>query len=167
MKSLALLWFILCFGLLIATALIDHQQLPERVASHFGGDGLPNGWMSKSAFTWFTIVSGLGLSTFIIGIMYSIRFFPARFLNIPNSDYWRAPNNFPIACDFLFVSSLWFGGACLIWHTLLSHLTVVANQTSPPRLDSSKGVVLAILLLVCSLGWIITILIRFFVTGKK
>ena len=167
MKPLATIFLILCAVLLVGVAIADHQQLPGRIASHFDGNGTPDGWTSRASFTWSMIAVGLGIPAFVIGIMYSIRFFPAKFLNVPNPTYWRDPKNYKKACDFLFVSSLWFGSAFLIWQIFFSHMIVAANQISPPHLDSGKAILFTIPLLVFTFGWIIVLVMRFFRTDNE
>jgi uncharacterized membrane protein len=161
MKTLAAFSLFLCAALLIGIAVIDYPQLPERMASHFDANGTPNGWMSRSSFTWSMIAIGLGIPAFVIGMMYSIRFFPAKFLNVPNRTYWQDPKNHGKACDFLFASSWWFGIAFLIWHVFFSRMVAEANQVSPPRLDSGTVFLLTIPLLVFTFGWVIVLLVHF------
>ncbi len=167
MKLFAAILLILCAALLVGVAIADHQQLPDRIASHFDGGGKPNGWMSRSSFTWSMITVGVGIPAFVIGIMYSIRFFPAKFLNVPNPAYWRDPKNYRKACDFLFTSSLWFGSAFLIWQVFFSHMIVAANQIAPPHLDSGKVILLTIPLLVFTFGWVIVLVMRFLKTDNE
>lgn len=161
MKILAITLLVLSAALLVGVAIADSQQLPERMASHFDGNGTPNGWMSRSSFALSMVAIGLGIPAFVIGITYSIRLLPAKFLNVPNPTYWRDPKNHRRACDFLFTSSLWFGIAFLIWQVFFSRMIVGANQISPPRLDSGKTVLLTIPLLVFTFGWVIVLLLRF------
>lgn len=161
MKHLATITLIVCGVLLIGIALADHQQLPEKIASHFNGKGVPNGWASRSSFTLSMIAIGLGVPAFTIGIMYSIRFFPAKFLNVPNPTYWRDPENYRKACDFLFKSSLWFSCAFIIWQIFFSHMIVEANRVVPPHLDGGKVILLTIPLLIFTFFWVIALLLRF------
>lgn len=68
-----------------------YPQLPERIASHFNASGEADGWMSKSAF----IVFETGLLTFILGVFFCVSYFmpklPNGLINLPNKDYWLAP----------------------------------------------------------------------------
>lgn len=164
MKLFSTVVFVICALFLVGTAMHVYQQLPERIASHFDGSGSPNGWMNKSSFTSSMLAVGLGIPALVIVIMYSIRFLPARFLNVPNPDHWRDPNNYRKACDFLFVSSLWFGSAYMIWHAFLSRMVVAANQSSPPHLDSVKAMLVTGLLLVFMFVWVLVLLLRFLKT---
>jgi uncharacterized membrane protein len=164
MRLTATILFVLCAALLLRVALTDQQMLPDRMASHFDANGVPNGWSSKSSFTWNTLALGMGIPAFVIGIMYSIRFAPPKFLNVPNPTYWREPQNFRKACDCLFTSSLWFGSAFLVWQAFFSHTIAKANQLSPPHLDSGKVFLLTLPLLVFTFGWVIALLLRFLKT---
>ncbi len=160
-ETFAAIAFLVCVAILVGVAITDHQHLPEKIASHFNGRGEPNGWISRSSFTWSMLAVGIGIPSLVIGIMYLIRFFPAKYLNVPNPTYWRDPANYRKACDFLFISSLWFGSAFLLWQTLFSHSIVAANQVSPPHLDSAKAVLMTVPLLACTLSWVIVIILRF------
>lgn len=45
--------YVLCAGLMVllaVQALYYYPQLPERMASHFGADGRPNGWTTREGF---------------------------------------------------------------------------------------------------------------------
>ncbi|HEY3818034.1 MAG TPA: DUF1648 domain-containing protein [Polyangiaceae bacterium] len=78
----------------IAAILHEHawvNRLPERVATHFGADGVPNGWMSRddATTTYLALVIGLNLLFFLIAL--SLGALPSSMVNIPNRDYWLAP----------------------------------------------------------------------------
>ncbi len=153
-----------CVSILVAGAINNHQQLPDKIASHFKGSGVANGWTSRSSFTISMLAVGLGVPAFVIGIMYSIRFFPAKFLNVPNPSCWRDPKNYRKACDFLFVSSFWFGSAFLLWQAYFSRTIVEANLVSPPHLDSARAVVLTVPLLIFTFAWAVVLIARFLKT---
>jgi hypothetical protein len=77
----------------IAGAHIWHYypMLPEKMATHFGVDGQPNGWMSKDQFAFFYIgflivVSGAFAVTGALATKL-----PDRMFRIPNKSYWFAP----------------------------------------------------------------------------
>ena len=135
MKSLATIVLVLCAVLMVGVSIADHQRLPDRMASHFDGKGVPDGWSDKAAFTRFRISLGLGIPAVVIGIIYSIRFLPSKFLIFPNPSYWRRPKNYRKACEFLFVSSLWFGSATIIW----AHILFSTGGGSQPDFTAASG----------------------------
>lgn len=164
MKRLAIISGIVSAVLLIGMAFVYYQQLPEKIASHFNGRGKADGWMSRESFSLTMVAIGLGIPAFVIAMMYAIRFLPANFLNVPNPNYWRDPQNYPKACDFLFTSSLWFGCAFMIWQIFFSLMIVAANQISPPHLDNGRVILLTLPLLGFTFGWIVTLILRFLKT---
>lgn len=66
-------------------------RLPERVGSHFGPSGTADGWMSKGAFFGFHI----GVVAFILLVFFGmgslLKHTPDDLVNLPNKDYWLAP----------------------------------------------------------------------------
>ena len=69
-------------AVLIAFGVWGYRHLPERVPTHFGLDGQPDGWGGRSVFLWFPLV---GLATLLIttaATHYSLR--NPRLVNIPN-----------------------------------------------------------------------------------
>ena len=78
---------------LIALALLQavfyYPQLPDTIATHFAGNGEPNGWSSKSTFFLLMI----GIMVFIgISLGPSVLWlWQPGLVNLPNRDYWLAP----------------------------------------------------------------------------
>ena len=66
-------------------------RLPDRLATHFGNNGRPNGWMDRDTFRWFYWIMVLGVPIFFAGITALIRVLPPSLVNIPNREYWLAP----------------------------------------------------------------------------
>ena len=164
MTSVAIL--LACALVLAGAAMLDHRQLPETIATHFDGNGKADGWTARASFTGFSLAMGFGVPAFVIGLMYAVRFFPAKCLNVPNPGYWRSPENYRRACDFLFLSSLWFGSAFMLWQMLFSRLIVEANRASPPHLDGGKVVLLTVPLLAFIFGWAVVVILRFWKTDS-
>ncbi len=67
------------------------SRLPDRVATHFGADGQPNGWMSNTGSFGFQVVllAGMG-AVFTLVVPALVRSAPTL-VNLPNRDYWLAP----------------------------------------------------------------------------
>ena len=66
-------------------------QLPERVATHFGVDGQPNDWMSRTDSTMLLAGLQIGVPSFLLVMNTISSRFPESMLNIPNKDYWLSP----------------------------------------------------------------------------
>lgn len=164
MKRLAIISGIVCAVLLISMDFVYYQQLPEKLASHFNGSGKADGWMSRGSFSLYMMAIGLGVPAFVIAMMYAIRFLPAKFLNVPNPTYWRDPQHYPKACEFMFTSSLWFGCAFMIWQIAFSQTIVAANQISPPHLDNGRVILLTLPLMGFTFGWMVFLILRFLKT---
>ncbi len=161
MKPAALLAAIACAILLIAVSIHDHHQLPDRIASHFDATGTVNGWMDKTAFTTSMLAVGLAIPALLVATMFAIRYFPAKYLNLPHPDYWRQPAHFRKACSYLLTASLWYAAGFLLWQTIFTHQIVAANLATPPHLDGRGALLLTIPLLALTLGWILALILRF------
>ena len=102
------LWTFLATTLLfVASVAVSVNVLPAQVAIHFDAAGDPDDWISRTTHITGFIALGLGLSAFMLGIAYLIRFFPPSTLNVPRQAYWRAPENYPRACAFFFHHTFW------------------------------------------------------------
>ena len=141
-------------------------SLPARVATHFNAAGHANGWMTRSQHVTFMLLFGLGISLFVIGICYCIRFFPASSLNVPNSAYWRSPEHYPEACAFLFRHSFWLGASELVWFGLLNASLVQANQLTPPLLAMRTAGALGGGFVAATAAWAVSMIWYFARTGK-
>lgn len=133
-KLPVLVWAACLVGCFLSIRWLD-ATLPERVVRHFGPGGHADGWTTRSAHTVSFIVISLFFSSFVIGIVYVMRFLPPDVLNVPNAKYWRAPEHFREACEFLSLQAFWIGALSAVWCALFNYLVVRANRLSPPVLD--------------------------------
>jgi hypothetical protein len=119
------------FGCLFATL----GKLPDTVASHFDAAGRANGWMARGSYLEFTIGMAIGLPVFMAGItLLSVRM--GRGLNIPNRDYWLAPERrqATLATATQFVIAL---AAIVVLLVACVHLLVVSANAdaAQPRMN--------------------------------
>src|SRR2546423_1804970 len=102
--------------LFVAAAAIDYalylRLMPDRVATHFSGAGLPNGWMSRRQLALFDVGLLGFLLLLLIGLGLLGRFLPPTLINVPHRDYWFAPERRRESADRLFRHVLWL--CCLL-----------------------------------------------------
>lgn len=135
--------------------------LPERVATHFGGGGRPNGWMSRSSHLLFLGAIGVGLPLLFAGIARLIKLSPTRFLNIPHREYWLSPERRSETCAYVSRQLLWLACLMVVFFTGIQYLTIQANRMSPVRLPMELFLPL-VGAFVLSLGaWVIALIWRF------
>jgi serine/threonine-protein kinase len=132
-KLLTLVFVALLFagaGFVISTT----APLPERVASHFGAGGHANGYMTRDGYRSFMLFFTVGFPLFIVLAIAGLPRLMPQYTNLPNREYWLAPERRTQAFDFLTTHALWLG--CLIEVFICSvHWSVIqANTHHPPQL---------------------------------
>lgn len=153
--------FVLATTVLITSVIVGARFLPEHIATHFDASGNADGWMSREAHVTAFLSLGLGVSAFVLGLVYSIRFFPAATLNVPHAEDWRQPAHHARACDYLFRHTLWLATLQCLLFTALHVSIVFANTTTPPSLPTRTLGLSVGLFLTGLCAWIF-LLIRFF-----
>ena len=74
-----------------AQTIYYYPRLPAVVAQHFGAQGNPNGWAPREFFfglSWFILLLLSGLLMFTPRLLSRM---PVSMINLPNKDYWLAP----------------------------------------------------------------------------
>ena len=167
--SLPLIVTGVCMAAYVATTLWFARGLPAHLATHFDTTGRANGWMTNEQTVRFELTMGVGSQLFIILVFGLIRFIPARFVNMPNKEYWQKPENFPLACNVLTRHGLWLSCMLMLWMILLNYQVAEANRAMPPHLDTSGFVVAMATFAVLLIVWFVSIWRQFRVpvTAKK
>lgn len=157
-RILILLGLYVCFvGYVFATT----SQLPERVATHFDSSGQPNGWMTRSGHLLFTLGFGFVFPLFVVAICSLFRFMPDDLFNLPDRDYWLAPERRAATCAYFRDQSLWFACMAVVFVTGIHHLILRANSQTPPVLSMPLLLGLAGCFLAGVAVWAITLLRHF------
>jgi uncharacterized membrane protein len=120
----------------ISQCLHDFPLLPDRLASHFGPSGMPNGWMTKPQFFITYAVVLVPALVVEFWLSRSIANKPDAKLRLPNKEYWLAPER--RAETFLYFESFfaWYGCAFLLVEVFAMGLAMRANFDSPPQLPT-------------------------------
>jgi hypothetical protein len=139
---------------------LSADELPDRVASHFNGAGQADGWMTRESYLAGMAAVVLGVTAFIVGAFYVTRFLSPSAINLPQRDYWLAPERRQETFSFLFRAGLWLATLNATLMLSLHWLLVAANKVQPPRLSSQVWWLLAAFLLAISV-WSYLLIQRF------
>ena len=120
----------------IAQCVHDFPLLPDRLASHFGASGIPNGWMTKSQFFITFAIVLLPALAVEFWVSHRIAKNPDARLKLPNKEYWLAPER--RAETFAYFDSFfaWYGCAFLFVEVFAMGLAMRANFDTPPQLPT-------------------------------
>lgn len=135
-----------------------YPELPGVVASHFDGRGRPNGWQTKQSF--FTVFAGVTVLcvVFGFGLASLIGAMPMRLINLPNKQYWLAPEHREETLEWLKAYFGWF--ACGLYVLMIVVYDYAAQSNLHP--DHPPGVSRLIYTLVGFLAFVIVWLVRMF-----
>jgi uncharacterized membrane protein len=156
----AIILSLLCLGFLGFLAW-STPQLPERVATHFGLNGTPNGWMTRSSAIVFMGGFGLGLPLFMVVLSWAARFLPVSTFNIPNREYWLAPERRDATYAFFSRYLLWLACLVVCFMAGLHWLTIQANNSNPVRMPNDLFLTILGGFLVGMAVWIVNFLRHF------
>jgi uncharacterized membrane protein len=124
----------------IAQCVHDFPLLPDRLASHFGASGMPNGWMTKQQFFITYAVMVLPALFVEFWVSRGIAKKPDAKFRLPNKEYWLAPGR--RAETFAYFDSFfaWYGCALLFVEAFAMGLAMRANFDARPQLPTGPMV---------------------------
>lgn len=113
-----------------------YPQMPVRVASHFAADGSPNGWMPRESFLLLTFI--ICASSAIVAFLapWQIASRSDARINLPNKDYWLAPERRETTMTYIASTMGWFGCGLLFVLISASFLALRANLAPLHRFNS-------------------------------
>lgn len=156
---------LLFLGFLLAgfVAFVAHssKQLPNRVATHFNLHGKADGWMSRAQHVKFTLGVGVGTPLLVVGVFALVGKMKGWGLNLPNKDYWLAPEREQATFAYLQSHGFWLASLMVVFHAGLFQSVLLANAQRPAHLASSHLVWLTSVFLLLLAVWIIALLRRF------
>lgn len=148
----------------IVQCVSEFPLLPDRVASHFGLSGMPNGWMTKSQF--FTVYAVMLLPALAVEFWVARRIAktPGARINLPNKEFWLAHERREETFAYFESFFAWYGCALLLLLVYVMGLAMRANLDSSPRLPTGPTVMAITAFLAFNVGAVIAVYRRFSTT---
>jgi hypothetical protein len=142
-----------------AFVLATTPALPPTVATHFGGGGLADGWMTREGYRLFMLFFIVVLPLLIVAAVGWLPRVRPSWVNIPNRDYWLAPERQAETTGYLLGHACWLGVLMEALIAGIHYVLLAANAQSPPRLSTPLFVGLLVGFLI-GLGFWIAALYR-------
>ncbi len=155
----------LLFALLVACGVafvwFTSLRLPDTVASHFGGAGLADGFMSHAFYVYFMLAFVVGLPVLLVFLASLAIAGPRSRIRVPNGDYWLAQERRAETVAFLRLGVLWFGVMLVLFICYAHWLVVLANEANPARLSESWFIGGLLVFVAAMLVWLWVVLAHF------
>jgi uncharacterized membrane protein len=137
------------------------QNLPEVVASHFSASGVANGWMPRDTH----VLLAQGLFVFLTAVFcfmgWIMARIPAKWVNLPNKDYWFAAEREADTRRHLSGWGYGFGAVVNLFLIFAFHLVYRANLSSPVAFDSAAMTAGLVAFVAAAIGSTIVLLLRY------
>jgi uncharacterized membrane protein len=156
-----LIAFLLLLFLAVAYILFTADSLPARVASHFVADGSANGYMPRSGYLTLMLALIVCLPLLLVLLQGVLRFIPQRFLNLPNREYWLAPERRAATLAFIQNHGVYVGILLVVFLGFVHGLVVLANNQQPPHFSVRLFTAGLLLYFLAMLVWMAAFFIHF------
>jgi uncharacterized membrane protein len=139
---------------------ISGQQLPETMASHFDATGNANGFMARDTYLNFITLIAVGAPLLIV-IVQTLVLNSASSINIPNRDYWLAPERRDDTLAYLNKQGMRFGILLAAFLSYVHWIVVKGNAVQPPQLSNGLFIPALMVFFVATGVWISTFYFHF------
>jgi hypothetical protein len=153
-RGVASIWLLLFAAAAAAFIWVTSRQLPPLVASHFGAGGIANGFILHRRYVFAALFVCVAPALAIVFPVTLALRNPSARINLPNGDYWLAPERRAETVAFIRTQMMRFGTALLVFFCYVHWLVVKANESSPPRLAGASFVSAVAVFLGFLLVWI-------------
>jgi uncharacterized membrane protein len=158
-RSLVILICLIVFS--VTFVIYTSYYLPDNVATHFNFNNNPDGWMTRNSYVLLILTLLISVPTIIsFGISALSQKYP-HLVNIPNRDYWLAPQRLDESLAFLALHGQRLGRLIIVLTTGLHYVVLVANRTEPPMLPQSWFVAILLGFIFALAMWVIALYRRF------
>jgi len=161
-SSHALSWAAFAAMLLFAAGfvIVTSSGLPARVAVHFDAAGQATSYMTVGRYRMAVLAFAVAFPGLLVAGLKSA-YSRAKTFNLPNRDYWLAPQRIADTRSFLVAHGVWFGTLLAGLMCFMHRLLLEANRQIPPTLSNQAFFVGLLAFTVCMAVWLGAMLLRF------
>ena len=162
-RGLALAVFSVLFAACVFHAIYYYPKLPDKVPSNSSLDGTVHSWTEKTAFIGIYMATVVGMSVIFIGTGYATRFMSPAKINLPNKDYWLAPERKEETFECMFRRMIWLASGTLVFVMHIFHgcFEAALRSTGPSEDHAFRLVAMFVFYLSVMTGWIVAYYWRF------
>jgi hypothetical protein len=140
---------------------LSSRGLPPLVASHFDAAGRVNGRMPRDRYVAIMLVITVLVPLLLVIVPNRALARPDARINLPNRDYWLAPQRREETIRVLSRQTAVFAALVILFLCYAQGLVVHANVLTPPALDPRAFLAGLAVFLILTLGWIVRLIRRF------
>jgi uncharacterized membrane protein len=137
------------------------RDLPTLVAAHFDAAGAVDGYLPRGPYIALMLLITVAVPLLVVIIPGRALSHPETRINLPNRDYWLAPERRADTVRYLARQSSLFAWLLVVFLCYAQWLVVRANRLTPPRLDSGAFLTGLVVFMVCTLLWVVRLMLRF------
>ena len=149
--------FLFFFLANIMVTVIGYFMMPHRMATHFGGGGVANGWTSREMWCVISLVIDIPLFALLWYMPAVVFAFPPGLVNLPNKNYWLAEEHREETRRKLGSLMAEFGAAFFAFFLAVSLLVLDANRSDPVVLNEPLFLGALVVFLGFTLFWTVRI----------
>jgi serine/threonine-protein kinase len=146
---------------IVAFILVSGGRLPATVASHFGFAGHADAFMSRPFYLAFMCAFAAGIPMLLVALPTWIARRWPRAINLPNRDYWLAPQRLKETTRSLTSYFVALGVALSLLLAFVHWEVVQANLRTPPALDNGRFAAAMIAFVLAAIFWSVRFFARF------
>lgn len=126
--------FLALLAVAAAFVLLSGRSLPAVVAAHFAAGGNADGFMPRGPYLGAMLALVVGVPLLLAVVHGTVlRFVLPHRINLPNRDYWLAPERVAETFDFLRAQGIRFAALLTAFLCFVHWLVVQANAVQPPH----------------------------------
>lgn len=113
-----------------------YPQLPARIPAHFGPDGQVDRWTDARGFVLFNALFPALITVVMLGSALLAVRLPARYVNLPNREFWLAPERLAETRARLLAHMAMFATLTLVLFAAVTEISLSVARAGSARLPA-------------------------------